>query len=1304
MTLVSLTCHVADVTGPASARDVKIAIEGDSNVVMGARALPVVRATAHGDPIVRPRIRLLSSDTMVLAISSGGDSVVGRKLGSVTLTAFLESSLFPDAPPAATRTVRVVPRRLTILPAAMQFDALSDTLAVSVVAYDAANAVIPGAKAIFSVANPSLATVTDARVASVAVGTTELRAAMAGVDTARAPITIGQRLLRFSFQSSLMTLDAIGADTNLAVVGVDARGSVIPGAVPTFQSTDSARVRVTQNGALRALANGAAYVLAVRPDGNADSLRVVVNQRATRLIITPVTTTSISSQFGQIKLAAFAYDRLGQTVTDDVPFWTSSDDRIATVDSGRVSTVTGRARGVAWIVAHQDNARDSVQVAVINDPASIVLTPDAATLVSANDSLPIRTVIRNGDGGVIDSIAYTVTSSDTAVARVLNNDWLVAVDTGRVRLIARVQSVNGPIADTTIVDVLNLPETLDILVAADTMTYIGDTLTVPISILNRRGAALPRSRASWDARPAGVATVSSTGRVVANAVGSTYVVAQAGALRDSMRVVVTNLVASVAIDGIANGAVDTLPTVGANVPYTATVWGTSGSTLPNYPTTWISTSPGIVTVSAAGVVTATGFGSASVIVRAGAAADTVQLLVRRPSRWHVDNRRAGAVTLGTLARPFATIGAAVGATSSADTVLVAPGARYAESVSIGTRLTILGDSAAFIANGRDPARLATLSHEAGPAAITATGGPITVRNLTIVHAVAGAAISVADADATISSVFVNPGRVDAPLGSGILIQRAPLNARVDSVRIESVRGFGVRLVDVAGARVMRTSVTGVMTNAGGAPATSEDGAGIAILGGRGALVSSNVVRTTDGPQILLSGTTDASATTNIVSGERQLVRLTGVAGFTTVSDNSFDISRIAAEPFTGNSSTDGRSGLEVAASTGVQIERNRFHDAAGVASQMDAIHLVDAHTTRLDANHFVGGRRAVRSERSTWDMLRSRADSVVVAVETLSGDTITFSDDTLAAASVSCLAMRGTVAQLNRLTLTQCGVGDSPAVGLVGGSLVVDGLDVRGTNPRAVRADSANAVRLRRAVVRGPFAGTVGVGGQAGVELDADSITVTASFVTGYPDRAGIYLDGKTVRVDSTTVNRARSGLIIGGTPSTIDVRDNDLADADSAALWMRAGAQVSVPGTWWGDGRGPAGASAGTVGDTIVGPVLSSGYRTVPFRPGSVAALLMSLRGDGQSAPNSTNLPLPFTVRLVDADGLPVKGVAVKFTIPSSSNSTFTNGLKTVNVITNDSGIAEATMKVRGTSTPTVVTVTAPGAPNTLTFTATAT
>lgn len=1301
VSLSSLTCHVSDVTGPATVRDIQLAISGDSVVVMGAQALAVVRATSAGKPVTRPRIQLVSSDTMILAVSADGDSVVGRALGTATLTAQLQNSLFPDPPPSTSRIVRVVPRHLAIVPASVQFQSLGDTLPVSVIAYDAHDEVIGPVKASFSVANTALATVVNSRVASVAVGTTELRAAMIGVDTVRAPIIVGQTLQRFVFPAPIVTLDAIGADTTLVAVGLDARGNAIPGAVPTFGSTDSARVRVTQTGLVRALANGAAYVMAFRGDGLADSVRVVVNQRATRVLVSPVTTTSISSQFGQIRLAAFAYDRLGQTVTDDVPIWRSNDERIVTVDTGRVATVTGRARGDAYVVAQQDNARDSVLVTVINDPVSIDLTPESATLLTAHDSLPLKTIIKNGEGGIIDTVDYTITSSDSSVLRVLSNSWAMAVDTGRVRLIARTQSAAGPLADTSFIDVLNLPDTLRMLASVDTLTYIGDTLTAPVSIANRRGEQLARSRVAWVARAPAIASVTSTGRITANTVGSTWVVATAGALRDSIRVVVTNLVASVAINGIADGAVDTIPAIGVSIPYTATVWGTSGSALPQYRTTWTSTSPGVATVDGAGVVTSTSFGAASIIVRAGAATDTVRLLVRKPSRWHVDNVRAGNPALGTLGRPFPTIGTGVSRASDGDTVIVAAGSRYAETISVPLRLTILGDSAAFVANGRDPSRLPVLSHESGAAAIAVSTGPFVVRYLSIVHVVPGAAIAVSGADATISSVFVNPGRVDAPLGSGFLIQNAPLNARIDSVRIESVRGYGVRMVNAAGARVMRTRIMNVVTDAGGAPVSGEDGAGIALIGGRGAVLTRNVVTTTDGPQITLAGTTDGSLTYNTLSGERQLARLSSVVGITTVSDNDFDLARVAGDAYTGTSVTDGRSGLEVAASAGVQIERNTFRTSAGVASLMDAIHVADTRATRLDGNHFHGGRRAVRSERSAWDMLRSRTDSVAVGIESLGGDSITFSDDTLVNASVGCISQRNGFADLQRVVMTQCGVGDAPALGVIGGTLTVDALDVRGTNPRAVRADSARVVRLRRSIVRGPLAGTVGVGGLAGVDLSADSVTVTASLVTGYPDRASVYVTGTTVRVDSTTANRSQTGIIVGGAPSAIDVRDNDIADNSLAGLSMRAGALVAAPGTWWGDDRGPAGTSGATLGDTIVGPVLASPYRATPLRPGSVAALLVLLRGNGQIGPQQTTLPLPFSVRLVDADGLPVKGVAVKFTIPNNSNATFTNNLKTVNVISNDSGIAEATMKLPKQFSFTVVSVTAPGATNTVSFTA---
>ena len=1311
--LVSLTCHVTDVTGPATVRDVRVAFDGDSTVVMGARQLAIVRATAEGAPIVRPHIRLVSSDTLILAISAGGDSVIGRRLGKVTLTAQLQGSLFPDAPPAASRTVRVVPARFLIAPAALQFDALGDTVPVSVVAYDAQNEIIPGVKAFFSVANTAIATVANFRVASVGGGTTELRAAMTGVDTARATITVAQKLDHFTFGSppiDVVSFDALGEDTTLVATARDRHGNAMPG-VPVWESADSTRVRVSPGGVARSLANGVTWALARHPDGRADSLRLVVDQRATSVRIT-ASTTLISSQAGQISLVGRGYDRNGQFVTDDTPFWSSLAEDKASVDPphGRVAVVTGNRAGSATIVAMQDGVADSLVVTVINDPASIAVRPRTVTLLSAGDQFVDTATVRNASNGIIDSASVSWSTSDPTVATVNQSGLVTAVDSGRARISAQVQQANGNfLADTTTVTVTNTPVTVKILLAEDTLTYIGDTLTVPARILNARDNPLARTRVHWIARQPGIVSVSSTGQVSALAVGTTYVVAAADSgtpwPRDSMRVTVTNLVASVAIDGMPDGAVDTLPALGDAIPYTATVWGTSGLRLTSYPRTWTSTSPAVVTVSNDGIATATGFGFASIVVRAAGSLDTVRIVVRRPSRMHVDNRRAGTPALGTLAHPLPSITAGVGRAGAGDTILVASGAPYAENVTIPARLTILGDSTAYVSSGRNPSALVTLLHQTAGPAMAISAVPATVRYVAIMHSVSGPAISATDADVDLSSIFVNPGRTDTPLGSGILVQRAPFSARLDRSSIESVRGYGVRIVNSGGARVTLTRVVGIARDSVvGSPPSTGDGAGIAIFGGRGPLLSSNTLHGADGTQILLSATVDAAVSANIVTGERQLALVTGATGVTTVTDNSFDQTRISSEPFTGNSTTDGRSGLEVNASSGVQIERNQFRDRAGTASLMDAMHFADARALRLDANDVTGGRRAVRSERSTWTLMRTHIDTVATAIEALGSDSITLSSDTILTTSVSCLSARSAALQITSLRLDQCGVGDAPALGVVRGSLRVEDLDMRGTNPRAIAVDSASVMKLHRVVLRGPLAGTVGIVGLGGIEAAADSIAVTTAVITGFSDRAAVHVTGVTsVRIDSITANSSRYGIVVAGTPASIDVRTNDIADADSAGLVMRPGATVTVPDVWWGDGRGPAGTSTTTVGDTIIGPVVASAYRTAALRVGSLASVLRMLRGDGQSAPAGGNLPLPFSVRVVDTDGLPVKGVTVKFTIPTSSSSTFTNGLKTINVITNDAGISEALMRVKG-ATQTVVTVTATGVANSLTFTATGT
>ena len=1300
-----LSCHVGDVMAPAGAERLVLAFEGDSLLVAGARLAPRVRVTRGADPIPASRIRLLSADTSIIGVTASGDSLLPHRLGSTAITAYVESSLLPSAPPSVTRIAAVIPGSLALTPRAVQLDAIGDTVTLRVAALDATGASLGAVPVQWLVSDPSRATVEAGRVTVLKAGAFDVRAVYQGRDTARAMITVSQKLARYGFPPGIVTLDAIGAETTLSAVALDANGNVIEGvaAAPVWESADTSRLVVQPDGRARAVANGTSWVRARRPDGRADSTLVAVDQRAVRVSILTPRGTSMSSALDTLTLAARAWDRLDQTVTDVPPRWVSRNTNVVQVDpsQGRIVTVTGLNADSTWVVATLDAGADSVRIVVLNEPASITITPEAPTLASANDSLPFFATVRNAAGGSVPNVSVVWSTPDLGVAKPVGGGMFVAVDSGLARVIARVTTSRGTVvADTAFLTVTNAPALVRMLVASDTLTFIGDTVTPPVRIENARRDPLPRTRVRWDARPSGIVSVTENGFVTARATGTAWVVASGPVARDSMRITVTNLAASVTIDGLASGVVDTIPTLGRTLTYTATVRDDAGNVV-SYPVSWTSTNSSVAGVSA-GVVTATNYGSALIVARAGAAVDTAWVLVRHPTRWFVDANRATAAALGTWTRPFATISSAVAAASPRDSVLVAP-ASYGERVLVDKILTLLGDSADFLATGRDPLRLPRIVNTDGGGAIRVTSGIFEMHHVTLRNLAQGMALEATFADVNLANVYVNPGSAGQPRGSGIHVYRATSTARFDSVSVEGVIGFGIRAVESPRVRIERSRVRGVEAAGNG---TVDDGAGIAIVSGPGAIVSANSVRTTAGPQLALVGTSDAAAANNLLTGERQLMLVRGVTGTTNVTDNVFDLARPADDPFTGNSTTDGRAGLAIVRSSGVQVTRNTFRDAAGSSSLMDAIRVDSASDIRLDGTRVSGARRAVRAARSSWQMSRVRMDSTAVTVESVD-DTVTMVDDTLATAGTGCIDARRAAVTATRLVLTGCGSGDRAPLELSAGILDVDGLTLDGSSSRGVIVAGATRAAIRRATVRGPATPSFGPG-RGALELTADTVLVTGSVVTRYGDRAGIVAGGRYVRVDSSSVNLSRRGVVIDSA-ATLIVRDADLFDADSAALVVPASLPASAPGVWWGDGRGPRGANALSVGDTTNGPVNSNGWRVDPLRPGTAVKNLRGLRGEGMQVARNTVSTLPMSVRVADRDGRPVAGVTVTFKLPSTSagslvlnSPTGPNVGRTATVTTNSSGLAEVYLKVG--STPGVlypVTASAPGATD-VTMTAT--
>jgi hypothetical protein len=965
----------------------------------------------------------------------------------------------------------------------------------------------------------------------------------------------------------------------------------------------------------------------------------------------------------------------------------------------RVSTdglVTALATGSARVIAALDAAADTVTVLISNDPASVAIAPDSAVATSLGDTLVFRAVARNGRG---DSVAAVLTwrTPDSTVVRLLGDGRAIAVAVGTARMVVTV----GGRADTALARVTNVPVVIDITPASRLYTSLGDVDTLPVTVSNARGAALPRGAVTWTSDDATIARVNGAGIVTARDTGQTVVRATSGALTDSVLVAVTNVPASVVILGSAS---DSLTAVGQSLSYGVEVRNARNALIPDYAVAWQSTSRATVdTVLPTGVAVAVGWGTAHLIARAGAVADTATVTVFNPTRLYVSNAVSTGLRVGTVARPYAKIQDGVNAADAGDTVVVLRGVSpYSESVALARRVVLLGDSAGYAA-GHDPALLPQVAHDTGAAGITAyTTAPVTIRYLALTHSLDGPAIDTRGSDVVVADLHVNrPGSVSSRIGRGIRVANSTSGTRIERVYVDSVRGYGIRLENASGAIVQAASVRGVDSLPGVAA-----GAGIEVSGGSGNTARGNVVRATQGPRVLVTGSTGATVFGNDLAGSVRQVRLVN-APLAQVG-GVFDLARQAGDDG-GSSGTDGRAGIEVVSSPQTDIASATFTDPTADAAPMDGVSFLDTRGARVDRSSFAGGRVQLISRRSSVFIWGSRFDSAFAAVTALEADTVSLVQDTAQgnqATSPCVLVLGASPAILIQQSLLQdCGGAQVPALSFdpsAGGTLTLDRVTSLGRQGIAVWMSGGSTVTVSGGLFSG--AARTGVPQAAALSLHADTVRVTGARVSDYAGEAGVSVElAQVAEFSQDLITRNAIGIALHSlsafTPSQTDVFDNS-----GSGVWNEYPAvSRDYAGIWFGDGRGPRRAAAlAAAGDSVVGVDATVSYTASPYHTGTQPAALRVVRGDGQSAAAGATLAQAFTIRVVDADGLPVSGVSVQFSV-TGGNGKF-GGQNNVTVTTNASGLAEATLTLGASAGANTVKVSSGGGVRDTTLAATGT
>ncbi len=274
---------------------------------------------------------------------------------------------------------------------------------------------------------------------------------------------------------------------------------------------DTNYLTVSSSGMVTALKAGSTTITAITANNNKASMQV-------NIIKPNIDVSSVEIKEKDFTLTVGAYNNLTANIlpndaTNKTVSWKSSDPKIASVDS--LGKVTALKVGTVTITATSGSISSSIKVTVVANKVKV----SSVSFVEKNVSLFVGktkkigvTVLPNNASN--KSISWK--SSDSRIASVDSSGNVLAISKG-VATITATSNDNSSIKASCVVTVnYNLEMSLSV---TDKVVNIGDTYNIVANILPEGVNKAVR----YSVADSKIATVDSKGKVVAKAVGTTYI-------------------------------------------------------------------------------------------------------------------------------------------------------------------------------------------------------------------------------------------------------------------------------------------------------------------------------------------------------------------------------------------------------------------------------------------------------------------------------------------------------------------------------------------------------------------------------------------------------------------------------------------------------------------------------------------------------------------------------------------------------------------------------------------------------------
>ena len=354
----------------------------------------------------------------------------------------------------------------------------------------------------------SIATVEDGKVTAIAGGTAIIKAVSADNEKliAECKVTVRQLPSAIELAAESKTLN-VGTKFSL-------NAKVLPENTfdksVTYKSSDENIAAVDKDGNVTAVAVGDAVITATASDGKTIAkckIKAMVFAEKVEISFTEFT---LEKGKGKVLTASV----LPENATEKEITWTSSDEKVATVDkNGKVMAVAG-GEAIIRAATTTDGVFAECKVTVKVSSKTITLNEEKATLY-LGDSITLSADITPADA-TNKNIIWT--SSDENVARV-ENGVVTAVGKGAAKITAKTEDTGLEAVCT--VTVIKHVENVVFESSAETV-YVGKTVTIKATVIP---ADAENQKLIWTSSDEKVATVKN-GKVTALKSGSAVITAK----------------------------------------------------------------------------------------------------------------------------------------------------------------------------------------------------------------------------------------------------------------------------------------------------------------------------------------------------------------------------------------------------------------------------------------------------------------------------------------------------------------------------------------------------------------------------------------------------------------------------------------------------------------------------------------------------------------------------------------------------------------------------------------------------------